>query len=152
MGSNDEQFFKIVITGGFAVGKSSLVIRYVDGTFTKDAGNTLGVDYKIKENVKVGDRSVKMKICDTAGQERFRTVTASFYRNVHAVIFVYDVTNRESFDGLNHWTEEAKLFAPEDICTFLVGNKVWSWFAWRNDSQYSQHPIYSISLLLTILF
>ena len=60
--------------------KTSLLVRFVDGTFIKDASASLGVDYKIKDNLKVGERNVKLKVCDTAGQERFRTVTASFYR------------------------------------------------------------------------
>jgi len=55
-------------------------LRYVDGTFSQDASNTMAVDYKIKENVQIDGKPVKLKICDTAGQERFRTVTASFYR------------------------------------------------------------------------
>src|SRR5579875_226342 len=98
---SDALFFKLALAGKYGVGKSSLLLRYVDGEFQDDSQRTL-VDYKIK-NVTINERPVKLKICDTAGQERFRTITAGFYRGIHGVIFAFDVTDEDSFKTLNHW-------------------------------------------------
>jgi len=118
----EAHYFKLAITGAYGVGKSSLLLRFVDGNFSDESQSSLGVEFKIK-TIKVDGVNIKLKICDTAGEERFRTVTASFYRGVHGVLFSYDVSDPESFETLHHWIEEAKLFAPEEICTMIVGNK-----------------------------
>jgi len=115
-------FFKIALAGKYGVGKSSLLLRYVDGEFQDESQRTL-VDYKIK-NLNVNGQTVKLKICDTAGQERFRTITAGFYRGIHGVIFAFDVTDQESFETLPHWIDEAKRYAPETAQKLIIATKI----------------------------
>lgn len=87
------------------VGKSSLLIRFSDDTFSGSYITTIGVDFKIRTVVIEGVR-VKLQIWDTAGQERFRTITSTYYRGTHGVIIVYDVTNGDSFANVRRWLEE----------------------------------------------
>jgi len=87
------------------VGKSSLLIRFSDDTFSGSYITTIGVDFKIR-TVDIEGMRVKLQIWDTAGQERFRTITSTYYRGTHGVIVVYDVTNGESFANVRRWLEE----------------------------------------------
>eukprot|EP00349_Pseudokeronopsis_sp_Brazil_P000744 CAMPEP_0202958434 /NCGR_PEP_ID=MMETSP1396-20130829/2787_1 /ASSEMBLY_ACC=CAM_ASM_000872 /TAXON_ID= /ORGANISM="Pseudokeronopsis sp., Strain Brazil" /LENGTH=125 /DNA_ID=CAMNT_0049676515 /DNA_START=125 /DNA_END=502 /DNA_ORIENTATION=+ len=89
---------------------------------------TIGVDYKSKVFDLPGDegKRVKATIWDTAGQERYKTITSNYYRGSHGIIFVYDVTSRESFESVEKsWLREALEFFPEnDVIMMLVGNKI----------------------------
>uniref|UniRef100_A0A8D3AJI0 Ras-related protein Rab-35 n=1 Tax=Scophthalmus maximus TaxID=52904 RepID=A0A8D3AJI0_SCOMX len=87
------------------VGKSSLLLRFADNSFSGSYITTIGVDFKIRTVDMEGER-VKLQIWDTAGQERFRTITSTYYRNTHGVIIVYDVTNPESFVNVKRWLNE----------------------------------------------
>jgi len=87
------------------VGKSSLLIRFSDDTFSGSYITTIGVDFKIR-TVDIEGMRVKLQIWDTAGQERFRTITSTYYRGTHGVIVVYDVTNGDSFANVRRWLEE----------------------------------------------
>ena len=115
---------KILIIGESSVGKSSLLLRFVDDKFDAEQPATIGVDFKVK-TVEIDGNRVKLAIWDTAGQERFRTLTPSYYRGAQGVICVYDVSNRGSFDKLSHWLNELDTYATKtDIVKMLVGNKV----------------------------
>ncbi|KAI7685407.1 Ras-related protein Rab-18 [Sarcoptes scabiei] len=115
---------KILIIGESFVGKSSLLIRYTDDTFSDDVSATIGVDFKTKK-IKIDNNWINLAIWDTAGSERFRALTPNFYRGAHGVIFVYDVTVRNSFDRLNSWFDELNAFADRpNIVKMLVGNKI----------------------------
>ncbi|XP_075784896.1 LOW QUALITY PROTEIN: ras-related protein Rab-35-like, partial [Pelodiscus sinensis] len=103
------------------VGKSSLLLRFADNTFSGSYITTIGVDFKIRTLVINGER-VKLQIWDTAGQERFRTITSTYYRNTHGVIIVYDVTNPESFVNVKRWLHEIGQNC-DSVCKVLVGNK-----------------------------
>ncbi|XP_078385830.1 ras-related protein Rab-18-like isoform X1 [Cetorhinus maximus] len=115
---------KILIIGESGVGKSSLLLRFTDGTFDSGIGSTIGVDFKVKA-VKFEGNNVKLAIWDTAGQERFRTLTPSYYRGAQGVILVYDVTRRETFGKLDNWLNELETFSTKHgIVKMLVGNKI----------------------------
>eukprot|EP01114_Cavostelium_apophysatum_P011404 TRINITY_DN25649_c0_g1_i1.p1 TRINITY_DN25649_c0_g1~~TRINITY_DN25649_c0_g1_i1.p1 ORF type:complete len:211 (+),score=43.91 TRINITY_DN25649_c0_g1_i1:73-705(+) len=116
--------FKIGLVGESGVGKSCLLVRWTDNDFfTEEDRYTIGVDYKFK-SVVVRDRNVKLQVHDTAGQERFRTVTASFYRGAHGILLVYDVSNEESFKGrVEEWLKEIRRYTPDNTPIVLVGNK-----------------------------
>lgn len=87
------------------VGKSCLLLRFADNTFSGSYITTIGVDFKIR-TLEVNGEKVKLQIWDTAGQERFRTITSTYYRGTHGVIVVYDVTNGESFANVKRWLHE----------------------------------------------
>lgn len=115
---------KILIVGESGVGKSSLLIRFTDDTFDPDIGATIGVDFKVK-TVNIDGNKLKLALWDTAGQERFRTLTPSYYRGAQGIVFVYDVSVRQTFDKLNDWLGECDTYATkQDLVRMLVGNKI----------------------------
>lgn len=121
-GPDYEYLFKLLLIGNSGVGKSCILMRYADNSFTENFFNTIGVDFKIK-TISLNDQVIKMQIWDTAGQDRFRTLTSSYYRGAHGIIIVYDVTNRDSFDNVRQWMQEIEKFASENVNKLLVGNK-----------------------------
>eukprot|EP00035_Acanthoeca_spectabilis_P007695 m.140965 g.140965 ORF g.140965 m.140965 type:complete len:204 (+) comp14047_c0_seq1:137-748(+) len=124
MGDDVIATFKFLVVGNSGVGKSCLLIRFIDDTFDEDQGPTIGVDFKSKI-VDIQGNAVKLTIWDTAGQERFRTLTASYYRGAHGVILVYDVSNRESFNDVTMWLNEVDVYATSDrLVKMLVANKI----------------------------
>lgn len=120
----DNVNLKVLIIGDSGIGKSSLLLRFVNDTFDPDQSATIGVDFKVKTIV-LNQKKVKLSIWDTAGQERFRTLTPSYYRGAHGVILVYDVSSRESFQNLETWLNELDMYATKkDLVKMLVGNKI----------------------------
>merc|ERR1719321_2356167 len=117
-----DHLFKLVLIGDSGVGKSCLLLRFADDSFTESYISTIGVDFRFR-TVKVGDKFVKLQIWDTAGQERFRTITSAYYRGADGIIMVYDVTAQESFDHVQDWLSEVNRYASEGTCKLLVGNK-----------------------------
>ncbi|XP_072340180.1 ras-related protein Rab-35 isoform X1 [Scyliorhinus torazame] len=116
-----DHLFKLLIIGDSGVGKSSLLLRFADNTFSGSYITTIGVDFKIR-TVDVNGEKVKLQIWDTAGQERFRTITSTYYRNTHGVIIVYDVTSPESFVNVKRWLHEITQNC-DTVTKILVGNK-----------------------------
>eukprot|EP01132_Coremiostelium_polycephalum_P002874 gene2874-3572_t len=98
--------FKLLLIGDSGVGKSCLLLRFADDTYSESFLSTIGVDF-----------------WDTAGQERFRTITSSYYRGAHGIIVVYDVTDKSTFDNVRQWLQEIDRFACENVNKLLVGNK-----------------------------
>ena len=95
--------FKIVLVGNSCVGKSSIVIRYADNDFSDVFLATIGVDFRFTSFMLNGE-SVKLQIWDTAGQEKFRTITSSYYRGAHALMIVFDITDLQSYqDATTYW-------------------------------------------------
>ncbi|CAF1064289.1 unnamed protein product [Didymodactylos carnosus] len=116
--------FKVMLLGDSGVGKTCLLVRFKDGTFL--AGSfiaTVGIDFRNKI-VTLGEKQIKLQIFDTAGQERFRSVTHSYYRDAHALLLLYDVTNYSSFENISVWLSEIKEFAHDDVIIMLIGNKI----------------------------
>ena len=118
----DEISLKILLIGDSFVGKTSLLLKYCDGQFPEAHMATIGVEFKDKI-INVGKWKVRLQIWDTSGQERFRSITQNFYRNADGILFVYDVTNRESFSHIKDWLMDSQV-EDSDIKRILVGNKV----------------------------
>jgi small GTP-binding protein len=97
--------FKIVLVGDSAVGKSSMLGRYIHGDFYENFYATLGVDFQTKEIIS-NNKYAKLQIWDTAGQERYRKLSQSYFRNAHCYILMFDLSNKESFNGLDFWYNE----------------------------------------------
>jgi Ras-related protein Rab-1A len=123
MTTNDYDFlFKVLIIGNSGVGKSCLLLRFVDDIFSDNYISTIGVDFKIRQ-LEVDGTPIKLQIWDTAGQERFRTITNSYYRGSNGILIVYDITDRESFDHVQKWMKGIDAFGLSDVCRLLIGNK-----------------------------
>ncbi|RCK57875.1 Vacuolar protein sorting-associated protein 21 [Candida viswanathii] len=114
---------KLVLLGEAAVGKSSLVLRFVSNEFQENKEPTIGAAF-LTQKCTVGDRTIKYEIWDTAGQERFASLAPMYYRNAQAAIVVYDITKPSSFIRARHWIKELKDQSPEGIVIALVGNKL----------------------------
>jgi len=122
--SEYDQLFKILMIGDSGVGKSSILLRFTDDDFEEDQPCTIGVDFKTKI-VNLENKRVNLTIWDTAGQEKFRSLTSSYYRGAHGIIITYDVTRRDTFDSLSMWLKEVEVYLTDkDPITLLVGNKV----------------------------
>eukprot|EP01156_Anaeramoeba_ignava_P007170 Anaeramoba_ignava/a350888_27.p1 GENE.a350888_27~~a350888_27.p1 ORF type:complete len:201 (-),score=64.48 a350888_27:171-773(-) len=117
-----DYLFKIVIIGSANVGKTSLMIRYVDDNFTVSKQTTIGIDFKTKD-IEIDGKIVRLQIWDTAGQEVFRSITHNYYRNADAVMVVFDITNENSFKGLDEWFKNISEKAPKYAKKMLMANK-----------------------------
>ena len=91
--------FRICLIGNICVGKTSLLARYADNSFKESYANTIGVDFRVI-TLKYKDIIAKVHIWDTAGNERFKSITINYYRSSHGFIYVYDITSKESFENL----------------------------------------------------
>merc|ERR1712164_51540 len=117
-----DYLFKLLLIGDSGVGKSCLLLRFADDTYSESYISTIGVDFKIR-TIEHDGKTIKLQIWDTAGQERFRTITSSYYRGAHGIIVVYDVTDQDSFDNVARWITEIERFAGQDVNKMMVGNK-----------------------------
>ncbi len=119
-----ELLYKILLLGDSSVGKTCFLMRYTDNTFQEIHMSTIGLDYKLK-NVQLDDgKMVKIQIWDTAGQDRFRSITKNYYKGAHGIIVMYDVTNRRSFDNVKNWVEQIREEVSNKVSIILVGNKI----------------------------
>ncbi|KAG6417972.1 hypothetical protein SASPL_120169 [Salvia splendens] len=114
---------KLSISAHFlSVGKSCLLLRFSDGSFTTSFITTIGIDFKIR-TVELDGKRVKLQIWDTAGQERFRTITTAYYRGAMGILLVYDVTDEASFNNIRNWIRNIEQHASDNVNKVLVGNK-----------------------------
>lgn len=114
--------FKLVLLGESAVGKSSLVLRFVKGQFHEFQESTIGAAF-LTQTVCLDDTTVKFEIWDTAGQERYHSLAPMYYRGAQAAIVVYDITNADTFARAKTWVRELQRQARPDIVIALAGNK-----------------------------
>ena len=120
---SDEVILKFLILGDITVGKTTLLLKYIDNFTPEIYISTLGVDYKTKNLVYNGTK-VTLQIWDTAGQERYRVITKSFIKGTDGIIFMYDITQKESFINIKKWIEETEGENPGDVKKIIVGNKI----------------------------
>ena len=117
-----DYIFKVLLIGNSDVGKSSLILRYVDQIWNDVFVPTIGVDFKVK-SLEVDKKMVKMQIWDTAGQERFRNVISSYFKGAHGILLIYDITSKDSFKELENWLGEVEKKANSQVLKILIGNK-----------------------------
>ncbi|GMT14546.1 hypothetical protein PFISCL1PPCAC_5843, partial [Pristionchus fissidentatus] len=121
--SNDEFKFKVVLLGEGAVGKSSLMLRYVQGQFNPRHISTIQASFLSKQ-LTVEGSDIDLSIWDTAGQEKYHALGPIYYRGSQGALLVYDVTDAKSFDKVKMWVKELRRALGEDVILFIVGNKV----------------------------
>lgn len=121
--NNNITSLKLVLLGEAAVGKSSIVLRFVSNDFSENKEPTIGAAF-LTQRVTINEHTVKFEIWDTAGQERFASLAPMYYRNAQAALVVYDVTKPQSFIKARHWVKELQEQASKDIIIALVGNKI----------------------------
>ncbi|KAL2133556.1 hypothetical protein VTI74DRAFT_2168 [Chaetomium olivicolor] len=126
MTSNGRQLhtLKLVITGSSGVGKTALLRKFLNDEWDPELRTvTIGCDFRFKD-YEIGGSPYRVNFCDTAGQERFRTLSKSFYRGTHAVMLCYDICNRATFLEMDKWFEEALTWTVEGVVLCLVGTKL----------------------------
>ncbi|OMJ71854.1 hypothetical protein SteCoe_29824 [Stentor coeruleus] len=119
--NNYDYFMNLIIIGDSGTGKSSLLLRYSDDVFSESYISTIGIDFKVC-SLKIEEKNLEIKIWDTAGDEKFRTITFYYYKNAHVIMIVYDASNRKSFDNLGYWIEMAHKYTEEKFLMCLVEN------------------------------
>ena len=117
----NKQHYKLVILGSSCVGKSSIVLRFYRNTFFENSGPTIGAAFYTMP-IPFDNRSIILDTWDTAGQERFRSIAPVYYRNSHAVMIVFDITDNASYDDAKNWVAQIKIHLPNTFI-FLVANK-----------------------------
>ena len=118
----DEIILKIIILGDMMVGKTTFLLKYIDNFAPKLYISTMGIDYKIKK-IKYKDIDVLLQIWDTAGQERYKVITKSFVKGADAIIYMYDITNKESFINIKKWIEDTDEYSF-NAKKIIIGNKI----------------------------
>ena len=115
--------FKVIVLGDIAVGKTSVIGRYITNTFSEVHKSSISCEFKKKKIEVDADTEVNLQIWDTVGEERFLSVTKQYYNNSHGAMIIYDLTNRNSFTKMNKWINDVKDNAPKNIVIMIVGNK-----------------------------
>ena len=121
--NNEEIQMKFLLIGEQAVGKSSLINQYIEGKFEENLLCAAGLDLK-KKYIKINQTSIKLMIYDTAGHERFRTLSKNQISSTKGILIVYDVTEKESFEALNFWMKSFKENGNKDAICLIIGNKI----------------------------
>jgi len=114
--------YKLVFLGDEAVGKTSIITRFMYDTFDNSYKVTIGIDF-VSKTMYLEDRIVRLQLWDTAGQERFRSLIPSYIRDSSIAIVVYDITSRQSFLNTDQWIDDVRTERGTDVVIMLVGNK-----------------------------
>ena len=114
---------KLIVLGNTSVGKSSFILKYIEDKFVLNYMATLGMDFKQKKLKLKNGQEVRLRIYDTAGQERFKSVAVSFIKKAEGVILIYDIGNKATFESLEEWIKNIKESGKENLPIILVGNK-----------------------------
>jgi small GTP-binding protein len=114
--------YKIIFVGDSGVGKSTLLERYINNNFASTHNMTIGVDFKSKK-LCINNKNIQLQLWDTAGQETFRNLVISYYRHADCVIIFFDITNKESFNNVDFWYNEAQKHKSRDILIVVIGTK-----------------------------
>ena len=113
---------KIIILGASTVGKTSIFLRYFDNEFKHSSLTTMGVDFRTKF-FKFENTKIKINYIDTAGQEKFKSISENYLKGTDGVLLVFDLTNKETLELVNYWSEFIKKNNRDNIGLILFGNK-----------------------------
>jgi Ras-related protein Rab-1A len=116
--------FKVILLGDIAVGKTSILSRFVDDKYSSEYRCNVGVEFKVKSLYLDETTGADLQIWDTCGEERFRTITRQYYRDSSGIILVFDLTNKNSYERVTSWIEDIREYGPQGVNILLIGNKV----------------------------
>ena len=125
MGENSNDTCKILLIGESGVGKTSIISQYVEETFKEDQETSAGASFSTKKLELKNGNIGTLEIWDTAGQEKFRSLTQLFYKEASAAILVYDITRKDSFEQIKeYWFNQVKEKSPNNVIIALAANKI----------------------------
>ncbi len=122
MSIKEDVILKILVLGDSAVGKTSLSLQYVENYFPESYISTVGVEYKNKP-VKLNNTNILLQIWDTCGQERYKSLSKTFMKGADGILFVYDISNKQTFDHIKDWIMESQS-SNNEFKKIIVGNKI----------------------------
>ncbi len=114
--------FKLILIGDSSVGKSNILLKYLRNEFDENSKATVGVEFGTK-NILINGKKIKIQIWDTAGEERYRSITSAYYKGAKGAFIVYDITRKTTFDNIDKWISDLKLNGDKNICIIILGNK-----------------------------
>ena len=114
---------KLIVVGNQGTGKSSILNRFVNDTFEENYQTTIGLDFQSK-NITIHDQDVRLIIYDTAGQEKFRSLIPMYIREAQIILFIYDISDKESFDSIPKWIQQVNDVINKEVVFALIGNKL----------------------------
>ena len=120
---NDIYQYKIILLGDQSVGKTSIIVRFCDDDYNGDGIATVGIDAKTKY-LKRNGKKIELKIWDTAGQEKFRSIAKNYYKGVDGILLVFDKSKKKTYNNIRKWYNEIKQSVDiEQVAIIIVGNK-----------------------------
>jgi small GTP-binding protein len=120
--TNFDYTFKILLIGDSNVGKSSLILKSVKNKFIEEFKSTIGFEF-FYLRYKINNKNIQLQLWDTCGQERYHSLIKNIYKNSVLTIMVYSICDNNSFDNLEFWLKEIKIYSQPNIPVFLIGNK-----------------------------
>ena len=114
--------FKLILIGDSCVGKSNILLKYLKNEFDPNSRATVGVEFGTK-NIVINEKKIKIQIWDTAGEERYRSITSAYYKGAKGAFIVYDITRKSTFVNIDKWISDLKLNGDQNICIIILGNK-----------------------------
>ena len=124
MSDLNENVYKVLLLGDSTVGKTCVLLKYTDKIFQDTHMMTIGLDYRLKTMKLQNGQDVKLQIWDTAGQDRFRSITKNYYKGSNGIILIYDVTSLKTFENVKSWVSQIHEEISDKVVIYLVGNKV----------------------------
>ena len=121
---NEDCVYKVLLLGDSTVGKTCFLLRYCDKTFQEAHLSTIGLDYRLKTIVLKSGKNIKLQIWDTAGQDKYRSITRNYYKGAHGIILIYDVTNLQTFENVKNWITSIREETTTNVVIYLAGNKI----------------------------
>ncbi len=115
--------YKLIFLGDQGVGKSCILNRFLNDSFTEDYQATIGLDFQSK-NIQIENQDIHLLLYDTAGQEKFRSLIPMYTRDANIILLVYDITNRDSFSHLPEWLKDLTNINFDEVIFAVVANKI----------------------------
>lgn len=119
---NYDYLIKLLVIGNSGVGKTNMLLKFCENNFMTSHLTTIGIDFKIK-TITMGKEKIRLQIWDTAGQQKFKTITQTYYRGAMGIVLTYAMNDRESFEDIENWVKQIKMHASDNVTKVLVGNK-----------------------------